>query len=158
MKFASALAFTALLALTSVRSSSAHEYTLAGIKVVHPWTRATPPGATTAVAYLKLANSGSAPIRLIGGSTPVAQRVEIHSMSMDGGVMRMRPMPGLDIAPGTTLELKAGGLHLMLVGLNRQLMPEEMVPLSLMFADGTKISIELYVEEMGAGAGAHNHS
>ena len=156
MKFGSALALVFLV--FSLADASAHEYAAGALKVIHPWTHATPPGATTAVAYLKLVNGGATPMRLIGGSTPVAARVEIHVMSMEGGVMRMRPTPALDIAPGAMVELKPGGLHLMLVGLNRQLMQEEMVPLTLLFADGGKISIELYVEEMGAGTGTHSHS
>ena len=143
--------------LAAIAGAVAHEYTAVGIKIVHPWTRATPPGATTAVAYVKISNTGQTPLRLIGGTTPVAARVEIHDMSMDGGVMRMRPVPGVDIAPGSTVEFKAGGLHLMLVGLNRQLMQEDLVPLTLQFANGAKVSIELYVEGMGAGGGDHDH-
>jgi periplasmic copper chaperone A len=157
MRFASALAFTlGVLLVVSAATASAHEYAFGTVKVVHPWTRATPPGAATGAGYLKLVNSGLTPVRLIGGTTPVAQRIEIHVMSMDGGVMRMRPTQGVDIAPGATAELKPGGLHLMLIGLNRQLMPEEMVPVTLMFADGAKISFELYVE--GMGGDTHNHS
>jgi hypothetical protein len=157
MKLVSVFGFLVLALTAVVGVVDAHEYSGAGLKVVHPWTRATPPGATTAVGYLKVTNTGAVPVQIVGGSTPAAARVEIHSMSMDGGVMRMRPVPSLDIAPGATVELKAGGLHLMLIGLNRPLMPEEMVPLTLMLAGGGKLSIELYVEGMGAGMGAHDH-
>jgi len=70
----------------------------------------------------------------------------------------MRPVPGIDIAPGQTVELKAGGLHLMLIGLNRQLMQEDLVPLTLTFAGGLHVPVELYVEGMGAGTGTHRGS
>jgi periplasmic copper chaperone A len=157
MRFASALAFTlGVLLVVSAATATAHDYAFGTVKVVHPWARATPPGANTGAGYLKLVNSGATPVRLVGGTTPVAQRIEIHLMSMDGGVMRMRPTQGVDISPGATVELKPGGLHLMLIGLKRQLMLEEMVPVTLMFADGTKISFELYVE--GMGGDIHNHS
>jgi len=147
-----------LVTLMLVGAAPAHEYTSVGIKIEHPWARATPQGATTAVAYVKITNTGKTPLRLVGGSTSVAARVEMHEMSMDGGVMRMRPVPGVDIAPGATVEFKAGGLHLMLIGLNRQLMQEDMVPVTLQFADGAKLLIDLYVEGMGAGGGDHGHS
>ena len=158
MKFRSLFAFGLLLVVAAFGVATAHEYTVGGIKVVHPWTRATPTGATTAVAYLKVTNTGTKPLRLTGGSTTVAERVEIHSMSMDGGVMKMRPVPGIDIAPGATVELKAGGMHLMLIGLNKALMQEDLVPLTLTFADGSKIDVELYVEGMGGGMSPHDHS
>lgn len=158
MKFGPSFVVGMLFLAAIFGTAHAHEYSEEGIKVTHPWTRATPPGATTAVGYLKLTNTGSAPVRLTGGSTGVAQRVEIHSMSMDGGVMRMRPVPGVDIAPGDTVELKAGGLHLMLIGLTRPLQQEEMVPLTLTFADGRQLAVELYVEEMGSGTASHHHS
>jgi copper(I)-binding protein len=158
MNFASVIAAVIVVLTLSFGAAAAHDYTGAGLKVVHPWTRATPPGATTAVGYMKLTNTGKIPLTLVGGSTPVAERVEIHSMSMDGGVMRMRPVPSVDIEPGGTVELKSGGLHLMLIGLKRPLLQEEMIPVTLMLSSGAKIEIELYVEGMGAGTGMHDHS
>jgi periplasmic copper chaperone A len=158
MKFVTAVLLMPLMLAAAVGAAPAHEYTSVGIKIEHPWTRATPEGATTAVAYVKITNTGKTPLRLVGGSTPAAARVEIHEMSMDDGVMRMRPVPGVDIASGASVEFKAGGLHLMLVGLNKKLMQEDLVPLTLNFADGAKVLIELYVEGMGAGGGDHEHS
>ena len=158
MKFVSVFLFAAMAALAGAGTGAAHDYVAGALKVVHPRTLATPSGATTAVVYVSVTNGGSSPVRLIGGMTPVAERVEIHTMSMEGGVMRMRPMPGIDIAPGQTVELKAGGLHLMLIGLNRQLMQEDLVPLTLTFAGGLQVPVELYVEGMGAGTGTHHRS
>ncbi len=78
-------------------------------------------------------------------------------MSMDGGVMRMRPVPTLDIAPGATIELKPSGMHMMLIGLRRPLLAEDMIPVTLTFADGGSVAIEVYVEAMGHEAPAHMH-
>jgi len=156
MKLVPSFVFALVAAVAASSASLAHEYSAGAIKIGHPWTRATPPGATTAVAYLRVTNTGNAPVRLTGGMTPVAQRVEIHTMSMEGGVMRMRPVPGIDIAPGQTVELKAGGLHLMLIGLNRQLMPEDLLPLTLTFAGAPPVPVELYVEGMGGGMSPHH--
>ena len=69
----------------------------------------------------------------------------------------MRPEPGLDIPAQTTVDLKPGGMHLMLIGLNRALMQEDMVALTLIFANGERLSIELYVEAIGAGSSDHGH-
>src|SRR5438105_2806895 len=121
----------AILLFNLISVAAAHEFTLGGLKVDHPWTRATPPGATTGVGYMRLINTGSALLRLTGATTPAAQRVEIHTMSVEGGVMRMRLVSSLDIAPGATVELKPGGIHLMLVALNRPLRQQEMIPVTL---------------------------
>ena len=107
----------AALALV-VSSASAHEYKAGSLEIKHPWARATPKGATVAGGYLKIVNTGNAADRLIGGSTPASGKFEIHEMSMDGGVMKMRALPkGLEIQPGETVELKPGSYHLMFVGL-----------------------------------------
>ena len=67
---------------------------------------------------MTIINTGTEPDRLIGGSTPAAGKFEIHEMTMDGGVMKMRPLPnGLEIKPGQTVEFKPGSYHLMFVGL-----------------------------------------
>jgi len=147
----------ALFLLNLISAAVAHEYVLGGLRIVHPWTHATPPGATTGVAYMRLVNTGSVPMRLTGATTPVAQRVEIHEMSVAGGVMRMRRVPSLDIGAAATVELKPGGIHLMLVGLNRALQQEDMIPLTLAFANGATVSIDLYAEAIGVGPGHHNH-
>lgn len=146
-----------LLLVNLISAAVAHDYALGELKIVRPWTHATPTGATTGVAYMSLTNTGSVPIRLTGASTPAAQRVEIHMMSVEGGVMRMRLVPGFDIAPGATVELEPGGMHLMLVGLNRQLHQEDAIPLTLAFGNGATISIDLHVEAIGGGPSAHNH-
>src|SRR5690349_10982760 len=107
MNFASIVA-ALIVAMTMAHGAAvAHDYSGSGLKVLDPWARATPPGATTAVGYMKLTNTSAAPLTVVGGSTSVAERVEIHSMSMEGGVMRMRPVPSVDIEPGGSIELKS---------------------------------------------------
>ena len=77
-----------LLALVAT-SASAHDYKLGPLVIEHPWSRATPKGASVAGGYLKITNTGTAPDRLLGGSAEIARRFEIHEMRMDGGVMQM---------------------------------------------------------------------
>src|SRR6266850_793809 len=95
--------------ILAVSSASAHEYKAGSIEIKHPWSRATPKGSEVAGGFMKLINTGSESDRLIGGSTPAAGKFEIHEMSMDGGVMKMRQLPnGIEIKPGETVELKPG--------------------------------------------------
>jgi len=107
MKLSVALA--ALLLACATTAAFAHDYTIGSLKIDHPWSRATPKGATVAGAYMKITNSGTTPDRLTGGVTEAAQTFELHEMSMNGGVMKMRELPnGIEIPPGATIELKPG--------------------------------------------------
>ena len=90
---------TAVLAFSA--PALAHDYSVGALKIGHPWARPTPTGAIAGAGYLTVTNTGKAPDRLLGGSTPVSDKLEVHEMSMTGGVMRMRPVEGgLTIAPG----------------------------------------------------------
>lgn len=107
------------------------------IRISDAWIRPPPPGAPTAAGYATVTNASRRPDALIGGFTPAAARVEVHQMSMAGGVMRMRPVTGgLPIPPGGTVRLAPGGLHLMLIGPTRPLRPGDKVPVTLRFMRG----------------------
>lgn len=150
-----AVAASIMALLLMTHAALAHGYSAGPIRVEHPWAAATPPGAAVGAAYMRIANSGRTPVRLVGASTPAAARVEIHTMSMEGGVMRMRPVVGGLVVPaGGQVRLAPGGLHLMLIGLKGPLRVEDFVPLSLHFEGGLNLNLELYVE---ARAGGHAH-
>lgn len=119
--------------------------TLCGVAVLHaadtlrvtdPWARATPPGATTGAAYLQLTNTGEQTERLVGARTPLAERVELHTHVMEGGMMRMHQVAAIDLPPGERVRLEPGGLHLMLIGLRQALVVGEQLPLTLLLASG----------------------
>ena len=121
------------------------------IEVIRPWSRATPKGATTGAGYVTLRNTGTTPDRLIGGSTEVGKRVEIHTMEMAQGVMRMRQLTGgLEIKPGETVELKPGSLHLMFVDLTRPLQNGEHIKGTLVFERAGKVDVDYTVEVIGS--------
>jgi len=125
-----------------------------GIVVSGAWTMATPSGAVVAAGYMTIQNQSRAGVTLVRGETPAASRVEVHTMSMDGGVMQMRPVDGgLAIPAGGGVELKPGGLHLMLIGLQKPLVEGESVPLTLVFDNGTRVGTTLQVRAMGGGHG-----
>jgi periplasmic copper chaperone A len=142
----------AVAACVFASAGHAHDYQVADLAIGHPYARATPPGAPVGGAYLTLDNKGARADRLVRASSPAADAVELHTMVMDGGVMRMHAVPGIDIAPGQHVELKPGGLHLMMVGLKQPLVAGAHVPLRLTFEHAGGIDVELAVEPMTGGA------
>ncbi len=124
-----------------------------------PWSRATPGGAKVGGGYLRITNTGTAPDRLIGGSFPLASKVEVHEMRLDGDVMRMKPVEGgLEIKPGATVELKPGGLHLMFMDLKEPLKEGQVLKGTLTFEKAGPIEVEYTVRGMGGAAPAeHKH-
>ena len=153
MKFRTAFLATAFAAL-AVSGAVANEYTLGSLKVDDPWARATPKGATVGGGYLKITNNGSAPDRFVGGSSDASKSFEIHEMSMDNGVMKMRAVDkGVEIAPGQTVEFKPSGYHIMFVGLHKPLEKGEHVKATLDFEKAGKVDVEFVVESIGAQSG-----
>jgi periplasmic copper chaperone A len=125
------------------------------IKVEQPWARATPAGATTGAVYMTLANETHTADRLTAASSDVAGTAQIHQMSVVNGVMKMRQLVnGLAIPAGGSVTLKPGGYHVMLIGLKKQLMAGQTLPLTLTFADGGKISITVPIRPIGATQGS----
>jgi len=155
-----AVFFAIALAIAS-EGAIAEDYNAGSITIGNPWTRATPKGSTVAGAYMTISNKGSAPDRLVGGSSAVAGRFEVHSMTMDKGVAKMRPVEGgLEIKPGETVELKPGSFHVMLTGLKQPLEKGKKVKGTLEFEKAGKVEIEYAVEAIGAAAPAaaeHHH-
>lgn len=146
------LAFLAVLALAG--TAAAHEYKQGGILVVHPHSSAS--AGKTGAAYFLIENRGAEADRLTGASSPAAGAVEIHEMKMDGAIMRMRQLPGVDLPPGGKASLAPGGNHLMLIGLKAPLKEGDRFPLILEFAKAGKIEVEVIVEKPGAATG-HPH-
>jgi copper(I)-binding protein len=124
-----------------------------------PWARATPAGAKTAAAYLKITNNGSEPDRLIGGSAPFAGSVEVHEMSIANGVMRMRRLEkGLEIKPGQTVELKPGGNHIMFQELRERISEGKPLKGTLQFEKAGSVDVEYAVAPIGGTpSGGHGH-
>ncbi len=109
-------------------------YKVGDLVVASPWTRATPGGAKIAGGYLRVTNNGTSPDRLVGVSSPGADRVEVHEMSMTDGVMKMRPIAdGLVIKPGETVEFKPGGFHLMFMDIKQPLKQGDTLKATLKF-------------------------
>lgn len=119
-----------------------------GIRVTHAWSRAMPAGAT-GVVYLTLTNQG-APDSLTGVASPVAASAGLHESFDDHGVMKMRPVASLSVAPGKPVTLAPGGYHIMLTGLKRALDAGTTFPVTLTFAKVGKVTVTATVQAMGA--------
>jgi periplasmic copper chaperone A len=147
------------LALASLATAAAaNDYKIGALEIQQPWARATPKGAKTGAGYLAIKNTGSAPDRLTGGSLAGAGGVQVHEMTMDHGVMKMRPMPdGIEIRPGETVELKPGGFHLMFTDLKTRLVKGQSVKGALTFANAGTVDVEFAIEGMGATSGTAAH-
>jgi copper(I)-binding protein len=128
----------------------------AGPKVEAPWARATVAAQRTGGAYLRIDNAAGAADRLIGASSAAAERVELHTMSMQGDVMRMRQVDAIDVPAGEAVELKPGGQHLMLVGLKAPLRDGETIAVELRFEKAGTMTVSVPVRT-GPMAGGHGH-
>jgi periplasmic copper chaperone A len=154
-----------LVAVSTVSGAAiAVDYKAGGLEIDSPWSRAVPKGAKVAAGYMTIKNMGTEPDRLVGGSTPVAGRFEIHEMSMDKGVMKMRPLSsGLEIKPGQTVELKPSSSHIMIMDLKEPIQRGKPFKASLMFEKAGAVDVEFAVEAVGATPaaapehGAHHH-
>lgn len=120
----------------------------ATLRVVDAWSRALPPVVKVGVAYMTLENQGSEVDRLIAASTPVAERAELHTHRYEDGLMKMRQIEFVDIAPGTTTSLAPGGLHLMLMGLKTPMTAGTSFSLTLTFEKAGEVEVEVPVKRV----------
>lgn len=143
------LALTALIAMCC--PSFAHQFEKGALLIVHPWTRATPEGATMGAGYVTITNNGKDADKLTGGAFESADHVEIHEMKMDGDKMMMRKVTdGLEIKPGETVKFSPGAYHLMFVGLKKPIVQGPNSKGSLTFEKAGTIDIDYKVEAIGA--------
>ena len=120
------------------------------IVIEQPWVRATPGGAKVAGGYMTITNTGSEPDRLIGGVLPQAGRFGVHEMKMNGNVMQMREVEGLEIKPGQKIELSPSGYHVMFTELREPLKQGDTLKGQLRFEKAGAVDIEYQVEGVGA--------
>ena len=142
------LLFAALLLLTNAAAAQTGP-----VEVKNAWARATPGKAETGVAYLTVETT--APDRLTGASTPVAAKAELHEMTMQGGIMKMRGLAAVDLPAGHPVMLKPGAVHIMLMGLKQPLRAGESFPLTLDFEKAGKREVTVTIEKAGAMGPEH---
>jgi copper(I)-binding protein len=149
---------TAMFAAWAVIPTQAEDVAIGNLQISAPWARATPKGAGVGGGYMKVTNTGTAPDRLVGGSTDISRTFEVHEMTIEGGVMIMRRIAGgLEIKPGQTIELKPGGYHIMFVGLKKQLMQGDHFTVKLEFAKAGYVNVDFSVAGIAAQTGGGDH-
>ena len=138
----------------------AFDYKAAEIHINNPYARATMPMQPAAGAYITIENTGKTADKLLALTSPAAKNVELHTMSMDGNVMKMRAVPQLELKPADKIVMQPGsGYHIMLTGLVQPLKAGDKFPLTLTFEKAGKVAISVRVEDsvMKNGTAMQHH-
>ena len=134
-------------------AAHATDYNVGAIQITAPWARATPKGASSGAAYMTITNSGKSPDKVSCVASDASAECQIHTMTMDNGVMQMRPVEGgLEIKPGETVTLKPGGFHMMLVNLKHPLEQGGTVKATLKFDTAGTVDVDYPIAAIGAAA------
>lgn len=146
------------LALMAALTAFVATGALAQVDVKDPWVRATVPAQTATGAFMELTAKEDA--RLVAARSPVARTVEIHEMKMEGGVMKMRAIPGLELPAGKAVALSPSGYHIMLMGLKGQVKAGDSVPLTLVVetkGGRQEIEVKAQAKALAEAHGHHHH-
>jgi periplasmic copper chaperone A len=130
-----------------------YEYDVGPIHIAQPWARATPKGAKSGAGYMTITNNGSTPDRLRCVASDASSECQVHSMTMERGVMKMRSMEGgLEIKPGETVLLKPSSTHLMFLNLKHPLEQSSTIAATLIFEKAGMAKVEFPIAAIGASA------
>lgn len=150
-----------ILATTFLISAStyAHDYKAGDLRIEHPYARATVAGQPAGAAYLTIENKGKEIDKLISVSSPIAKTVEIHSMSMDGNIMKMREVQSIELKPSAKVAMKPGdSYHIMLIGLKQALKVGDKFSLTLGFEKSGTAEVVVWVEGNDAKEASAPHT
>lgn len=139
------------LSLALALPAAADDYMQGDLHIMAPWSRPLPAVSVNGAAYMTIMNMGSTADRLVSVSTPAAKKAELHNHFMEGGLMKMRPVEAVEIAPGGSAALEPGGLHVMLMGLTQPLEEGKSFPLTLNFEHAGSVEVQVVI---GVPAGA----
>jgi periplasmic copper chaperone A len=141
------------LAQLAATPAEATDYDIGSIHITKPWARATPKGAASGAAYMTITNNGKTPDRVTCVSSEASAECQIHTMTIDNGVMKMRLVEGgLEIKPGETVALKPSGVHMMLIELKHPLEQGKTAAAILKFEHAGTIDVEYPIAAIGATA------
>lgn len=127
---------------------AAQAHACGDLTVSAAWARVAPPTATVMAGYLTLANPGDEAVTVTAASSPSFERVEMHDMTHENGVMKMRKLDQIEIAPGGKAELAPGGRHLMLIRPKRAFAAGDQIELTLLCGEHAQ-TVTLPVREAG---------
>ena len=147
MQFGRLFIFITTLAISAF--ALAHDYKIGNLQIEHAVARPSFPGQSSGAAYLSIENHGKAFDKLISISSPIAKSAQIHTMSMEGNVMKMREVDGIELKPSSKTIMQPGnGYHIMLIGLKQPLKLGDKFPLTLTFEKAGKLNVPVVVEEV----------
>ncbi len=146
-----------VLATLALASTFAVPAANAQTTVKEPWVRATVAQQKATGAFMQLTSAQGG--KLISAQSPAAGVVEVHEMAMDGNVMKMRAVNSLELPAGKAVDLKPGGLHVMLMDLKQQMKAGDSVPLTLVIEgkDGKRETVEVKAQVKALGGADHGH-
>lgn len=121
---------------------------VADLMITSTLIRATPVNAPVSGGYMIVKNMGTEPDRIIGADANFAGKTEVHEMKMDGDVMKMREVEGINISPGEEVKLMPGGYHLMFMQLGQQLTPGEKLSVTVEFEKAGAVELDFVVEDL----------
>jgi len=153
-----------VLSLAAFSGSVLAEAASDQVAVSEAYVRAVPPGQPNSAAFMEITNGSGVDHALVGGSSPAAEVLELHTHTLEDGMMRMRQVEKIDLPAGQSVKLQPGGLHVMLIGLKQNLVPDEHVPITLKYDDGSEVTLEAPVRKLqmqmkmqGGGQGQMAH-
>jgi copper(I)-binding protein len=128
-------------------SAFAHDFKAGDIHIGHPYARPTVTAQTNGAVYVNIENKGKTADQLISVSSPASNSAEIHTMSMQGNVMKMREVPNIEIKPAEKVTMTPGhGYHIMLIGLKQPLKVGDKLPVTLRFKNAGSVEAQVFVE------------
>lgn len=138
-------------------SAAAHDHKAGEIRIDRAYARATAPGQPSGAVYLTLENKGKQSEKLLSAASPAAQSTEIHTMSMEGNVMKMREVAEIELKPEVKIIMKPGdGYHIMLIGLKQPLKAGDKLPLTLQFQKAGAVETTFHVEDIKSHGGENS--
>ncbi|MCE2570838.1 copper chaperone PCu(A)C [Motilimonas eburnea] len=129
----------------------------AQVMIHDAYVRATPPNAQNSAAFLQLMNHSKEAVALVGASSDIAEKVELHNHIMADGMMKMRQVERIEVGPMETVSLQPGGYHIMLMGLHGPLKEDQEVEFTLTFASGETVSFTAPVKSINGKPAKMNH-
>ncbi|MDO4998165.1 MAG: copper chaperone PCu(A)C [Neisseria sp.] len=146
------------IVMTAILAAAAANALAAGVKAENAWARETVQGMKTGGVFLEIENDSKRDDVLIGASTTVSSKVEVHEHVHEDGMMKMREVAGgVALLKGKQVDLKPGGYHVMLMGLKKQLKAGDTFPLTLKFKHAKAKTVTVKVKSNAGGSQAHEH-
>jgi len=115
------------------------------VSVQDPYVRLAPPNAPATGAFMVIKNNGDKDVKVVKADNPVSKVTELHTHINEGGVMKMRPVPSIEVKAKGEAVLKPGGLHVMMIDLKAPMKEGDVVPITLSFDDGSTKQVDAKV-------------